>query len=256
MSDVLADIVRHKRAEVADLTPATGAGPSVRDFAATLRGRSRAVIAEIKRRSPAAGPLNENCDVTAVAACYARGGAVALSVLTDQAYFGGHIDDLAAVRQATMLPVLRKDFIIDQRQIAEARARGADACLLIVGTVDDDALAKLKHDIEQLRMTAIVEVHTAEELRRAVRLAPDVMLINQRNLHDLSIDRSTVARLVEACPDEVLLIAASGMRDAADVAGLPARVNGVLIGTSLMRNSDPTALLRSMTTAGCAEGVS
>lgn len=252
--NVLDDILRAKRRELAAIgdpsavAAAESAGqPSrdLRDFAAALRGPRRAIIAELKPRSPSAGPLASEFDPVSRARSYAAGGAVALSVLTDRTYFGGSVDHLVAARQSTSLPVLRKDFLIDPRQVEESHRLGADACLLIVAALAPSQLGELLHAVEAHGMTALVEVHTERELEVAVETGAGVIGVNSRNLATLAIDTELIHRLAPRVPAGTILVAESGIARPEDVHSLPDRVGAVLIGTALMRSPDPAAFIRA-----------
>lgn len=199
-----------------------------------------AVIAEVKRSSPSKGSLATIDDPAALAAQYAAGGASAVSVLTEARRFGGRLEDLAAVRRAVSIPVLRKDFMVTPYQITEARAWGADLVLLIVAALAQDALVSMREQAESLGMTAIVEVHDEEETRRAVDSGAVVIGVNARNLKTLEVDRTVFARLRPLIPAGVVTIAESGVRDLDDVrAYAAAGARGVLVGEALVTGGSP-----------------
>jgi len=199
-----------------------------------------AVIAEVKRSSPSKGSLATIDDPAALAAQYAAGGASAVSVLTEARRFGGRLEDLAAVRRAVSIPVLRKDFMVTPYQITEARAWGADLVLLIVAALAQDALVSMREQAESLGMTAIVEVHDEEETRRAVDSGAVVIGVNARNLKTLEVDRTVFARLRPLIPACVVTIAESGVRDLDDVrAYAAAGARGVLVGEALVTGGSP-----------------
>jgi len=204
------------------------------------------IIAEFKRRSPSAGMIRNDLTATDVATCYERGGACAASVLTDEQYFGGSILDLAAIRAVTALPLLRKDFIVDEIQIYEAAAAGADAALLIVSAVDDIALAKLRTLAEdELGLDAVVEVHTSEELRRAVGAGAKIIGVNNRDLRTFRTSLAASERLIVGAPRDRVMISESGLHDAKSVRHLrELGFRGFLIGEALMRAPDPEKALR------------
>ncbi len=247
MNDVLGEIIAHKHREIADLPECHDCDMprSDRDFAGALRNRSRVIIAEIKRRSPSGWTAPGGFYPAAIARAYEEGGAAALSVLTDEKYFGGAPTHLTEARGASSLPLLRKDFIVDPRQVAQSRSIGADACLLIVGAFGLDELRSLKSLIERFGMDALVEVHDEGELETAMAIGSTLIAINNRNLRDLSVDRGTTRRLCSRIPDDTVVVSASGIKIPEDVHELPERVNGVLIGTALMQCADPTAFLRA-----------
>lgn len=203
------------------------------------------IIAEVKRASPSKGALATIADPGALAAQYAAGGATAVSVLTEARRFGGCLDDLAAVRAAVSVPVLRKDFMVTGYQIIEARAWGADLVLLIVAALSQDELVSLREQAEGLGMTALVEVHDETETQRAVDSGASVIGVNARDLKTLDIDRSTFARLRPLIPDHVVTVAESGVRSLADVrAYAAAGARAVLVGEALVTGGTPAAAVR------------
>jgi indole-3-glycerol phosphate synthase len=207
------------------------------------------IIAEFKRRSPSAGTIRSDLSVTDVAARYERGGACAISVLTDEQYFGGSILDLGAIRENTSLPLLRKDFIIDEIQVYEAAAVGADAVLLIAAALDDPALAKLRATAEdELGLDALVEVHTSEELRRAVGAGSRIIGVNNRDLRTFQTSLETSERLIAEAPRDRIMISESGLQNPKSLRHLrELGFGGFLIGEALMRAPDPEAALRDFT---------
>jgi len=214
-----------------------------RDFVGALvRGRSdrgMAVISEIKRRSPSKGDLDVALDPAVVAEEYEAGGASCLSVLTDEAFFGGSRDDLVAARAACSLPVLRKDFTVGALDVCDARIMGADAVLLIVAALDDGELTELSALTRALGMAALVEVHDEAELDRALAAGADLIGVNQRDLRTFEVDRDRAVRMGERMPAGVVAVAESGIRDAADVARLAgAGYAAVLVGETLVRSAD------------------
>lgn len=218
-------------------------GAGRRDFVAALvAGRSdrgMAVISEIKRRSPSKGDLDPALDPTAVAAAYQAGGASCLSVLTDERFFGGSRADLVAARAACALPVLRKDFTVDPRDLCDARIMGADAVLLIVAALDDAELADLLALARDLGLAPLVEVHDEPELERALGVGADLIGVNQRDLSTFEVDRTRALRMGERMPEGVVAVAESGIRDAADVERLAAAgYTAVLVGETLVRSAD------------------
>jgi indole-3-glycerol phosphate synthase/phosphoribosylanthranilate isomerase len=204
------------------------------------------IIAEFKRRSPSAGTIRTDLSATDVATCYERGGACAISVLTDEQYFGGSILDLGAIRATTALPLLRKDFIIDEIQIYEAAAVGADAVLLIAAALVNDALAKLRATAEdELGLDAVVEVHTSEELHRAVMTGAKLIGVNNRDLQTFRTSLETSERLIAEAPRDRIMISESGLKNPKSLRDLRALgFRGFLIGEALMRAPDPEAALR------------
>lgn len=217
--------------------------PATRPFAAALRADDDlAVIAEVKRRSPSKGPLALHLDPASLAVSYQCGGAACLSVLTDATFFGGSPDDLAEARGACDLPVLRKDFTVDERDVVDARAMGADAVLLIAAALDDELLARCLDRAASLGMAALVEVHDEGELARAGALGATLIGVNQRNLSTFEVDRSLAARLIEAMPPGTVTVAESGVRGAEDAVALAAAgYDAVLVGETLVTSDDPGA---------------
>jgi len=207
------------------------------------------IIAEFKRRSPSKGEIRRNADPADLTKAYQLGGAVAVSVLTEEDYFAGSLDDLRAVRQAVPLPILRKDFIFDEYQVYESAA--ADALLLIVAALDDDTLVRLRTITEdELGMDALVEVHTAEELGRAVQAGARVIGVNNRDLSTFEVSLETSVQLASAAPGDTFLISESGIGSADDIERLRGLgYRGFLIGELLMRADDPRELLSQLTLA-------
>jgi indole-3-glycerol phosphate synthase len=253
--DTLQAIVARKREEVEALLPlaaevraqATDAPPP-RDLAAALRRPDEVrVLAEVKRRSPSAGPIRPDADAATVAGWYEQGGAAAVSVLTDRDFFGGELEDLRRVRAAVGLPALRKDFVIDPVQVWEARAAGADAVLLIVRILDDARLAELHGLAAELGMSVLVEAHDAEEVERALAAGARLLGINNRDLATFRTDLALSLDLAADIPAAVTLVAESGIRSAEDVDRLGAAgVDAVLVGESLMRQPDPARAVAAL----------
>lgn len=215
-----------------------------------LRAASPAlkVIAEFKRASPSGGVIRRDLSPADVARAYERGGACAISVLTEEEYFNGSLDDLNSVRSATHLPLLRKDFIVDPTQIYEAAIAGADAVLLIVAALDDVSLRDLRKTAEdEFGLDALVEAHTSDELRRALNTGAKIIGINNRNLQTFEVSLRTSERLIEEAPSEIVMISESGLREAEQLRRLHALgFRGFLIGESLMRAIDPETALRDL----------
>ena len=215
-----------------------------RGFAAALRARHPAVIAEVKKASPSKGVIRADFDPVAIARQYAAGGAAALSVLTEERYFQGSLAYLEAIRAAVELPLLRKDFIFDPYQVAEARAWGADAILLIVAALDDGALGELHAAALEEGLDVLVEAHDADELARAAALGATLVGINNRDLRTFVTTLETAERLRPGIPAGAVAVAESGIETPADVARLRAAGYEVfLIGESLMRQADPGVAL-------------
>lgn len=215
-------------------------------FRAALRRETVAVVAEVKRRSPSAGVIREDLDPGGRAALYARHGASAISVLTDGPYFGGSIDDLLEVSQRASVPVLRKDFILDEVQILEARAAGAAAVLLIVRALGN-RLTGLLRFAEDCGLDALVEVHTEDELRKALDAGANILGVNSRDLDTFAIDLETALGIVGRIPAECIAVAESGMAAGADVErAAAAGADAVLIGTALSAAASPAKLLEDL----------
>ena len=256
---VLDDILAQKRDEVTvlrqpqtrDLLRRTALdAPAPRDFAGALRradGRI-AVVGELKRRSPSKGPLAPDLDPATTAKAYEAGGAAALSVLTDNPFFGGTVEDLVTARDATALPVLRKDFTIDEIQIFEARAIGADAVLLIVAALPDDShLGDLYEAATALGLSVVVEAHDEHEIERALTAGAAIVGINNRDLATFAEDLGVGERLAALLPASVVGVAESAVRAPTDAMRLGAvGFDAVLVGEALVRADDPTALVRDL----------
>lgn len=209
--------------------------------------RPIAVIAEVKRRSPSRGDLYPDLDPAALAKEYADGGAACLSVLTDQAYFGGSPDDLQAARAAVSLPVLRKDFTVGPYDVCDARIMGADAVLLIVAALDDAELAELHALALEVGLDALVEVHDEAELERALAVGAGLIGVNQRDLVTFKVDQERAGRMAAAMPSTVIRVAESGVRNPADAASLRAAgYDAVLVGESLVKSKDPGAAVAAL----------
>lgn len=218
--------------------------------AAVDGGDQVAVIAEFKRRSPSAGLLAGDRDVSEVAACYQQGGAAALSVLTDRPHFGGCADDLRAAKTATGLPVLRKDFTVCAADVYDARLMGADAVLLVAAVLSDTELTHLADVAQELRMDVLVEAHDEAELERAVAAGTDLVGVNQRDLGTFTVDHTAAARLSQVLPAGVLAVAESGVRGPCDTRRLAdAGYRAVLVGEHLLRAADPASAVAAL--RGC-----
>jgi indole-3-glycerol phosphate synthase len=240
--------LRRARVPLAALEAACRARPPARSLAAALRRPGVVTcIAEHKRRSPSAGWIREGSDVADIARGYAGAGAAALSILTDEPFFGGTLDDLRRARAAVEVPLLRKDFMVDGYQVVEARAAGADAILIIVAALDDGAIAALLAAAHQWGLEALVEVHDQPEMTRALALGASIIGVNNRDLKTFTIDRELAVRLRPMVPADRVVIAESGIRDAADVARLRAAgVDAMLVGETLMRSPSPGGALAAL----------
>lgn len=224
-----------------------GEGGEVRAFPAALTGDHLAVIAEVKRRSPSRGVLAEDLDPAAQAVRYASGGAACISVLTEPDFFSGSNSDLMAVRSACPLPVLRKDFTLDPRQIWEARAIGADAILLIVAALDDSTLRRLHDTSLEAGVAALVEVHTAAEADRALALGATLIGVNNRNLDTFVVDLATSEQLADLLAGVPITVAESGIHHPRDAARMRAAgFDAVLVGEALVTAPDPAALITEL----------
>jgi indole-3-glycerol phosphate synthase len=235
------------RARRAALEAVAGQRPAPPDFAAALRRQTIAVIAEIKRRSPSAGAINEGLDPATLGRRYEGGGAAAISVLTDGPFFGGSLQDLESVVATVALPVLRKDFIVDPVQLIEARASGAAAALLIVRVLDQAELVDLLGMAKSLGLAALVEAHTALEVRRAIDAGAAIIGVNARDLDSFEIATDAAWRLLGEVPAECVAVAESGMSSVADVTtAAAAGADAVLIGSALARAPNPEAQVRAI----------
>ena len=259
-SDILDRIVAVKNEEVAaaraahpatQVEAAARAASPARGFARALQAKiaagNAAVIAEIKKASPSKGVLRESFDPPAIAASYERAGAACLSVLTDRPFFQGAPEFLVEARAACAMPALRKEFIIDEYQVVESRALGADAILLIVAALDDARLAALEACAVDLGMDVLVEVHDLDELERALQVPAPLLGINNRNLRTFDVSLDTTLALRDAVPGDRILVTESGISTRADVAKMrEAGVHAFLVGEALMRQRDPGAALREL----------
>jgi indole-3-glycerol phosphate synthase len=261
MTNMLDDICATKRLEVTsrkaarsmyDLHQLAAAHSAPRGFKAAIDVKASqgfALIAEIKKASPSKGLIRETFDPPSHAYAYQNGGAACLSVLTDAPYFQGHEDYLIAARAACTLPVLRKDFMVDPWQVAEARAIGADAILIIVAALSDSLMAEIEAAAIEQSMDVLIEVHDGEEFDRALRLQSRLIGVNNRNLKDFSVDFARTYELVSRAPPDYTFVAESGLRGHADLLDMAAHgVNCFLVGESLMRQSDVTLATRRLLT--------
>jgi indole-3-glycerol phosphate synthase len=262
--DRLQQILDVKRQEVARLLPrlehlraAALLRNDVRPFAAALdRGPGMlGLIAEVKKASPSAGVIAADFDPVAIARAYEAAGAHCLSVLTDEQFFQGHLSYLTRIRQAVSLPCLRKDFIIHDVQIYEAAVAGADAVLLIVAALSQPELEALYRTAETLQLDVLVEVHTREELDRALDLGVRLLGINNRNLTTFTVDLATTEELSEDVPDDVILVSESGLKTRADTQRVfDAGCHAILVGESLMRSGDIAAQVAELLGIDCSRG--
>lgn len=250
---VLTEILAHKAQEVsararlktlASLQSVCADMSGSRGFIAALREKRAqqgiGIIAEVKKASPSKGLIRADFNPTSIAKSYASGGATCLSVLTDEKYFQGADDYLQQASRAVTLPILRKDFIVNEYQVWESRALGADCILLIVAGLDDHELQGFYQLSQQLDMDALIEVHNADELNRALRLRPTLIGVNNRNLHTFETRLETTEELAPAVPMDTLLVCESGIHSSADIARIQrSNVHSFLIGESFMRAADP-----------------
>lgn len=242
---------RQRRVPLSAVKERAAAAPAPRDAYRALRASGVGVIAEVKRASPSRGKLAEIADPAALAAEYAAGGARCVSVLTEPRFFNGSLDDLAVVRAAVDVPLLRKDFIVSSYQVWEARAHGADVVLLIVAALEQEALVSLVERVHSLGMMALVEVHDQEEVPRAVDAGARVIGVNTRDLRTLEVDRGQFAKVAPMIPPGIVKIAESGVRGPHDVLEFArAGADAVLVGESLVTGKDPRSAVADLVAAG------
>jgi len=242
---------REQRVPLERVKQLAAAAAPPQDAYAALRAPGVGVIAEVKRASPSRGQLAEIPDPAELASEYAAGGARCVSVLTEGRWFGGSLEDFAAVRAAVVVPLLRKDFVVSSYQVHEARAYGADLVLLIVAALDQNTLSGLLDRIESLGMTALVEVHDEEEADRALAAGARVIGVNARNLRTLEVDRSVFERIAPGLPNNVVKIAESGVRGPHDlIRYASAGADAVLVGEGLVTQKSPRDAVAELVTAG------
>ncbi|MBZ5673187.1 MAG: indole-3-glycerol phosphate synthase TrpC [Acidobacteriia bacterium] len=252
--DILARIVEHKRSALVhdrarrgELERRAAARTDYRDFRAALTADSPAIIGEIKKASPSKGVLADQFNPVSIARMYSSGGAAALSVLTDRQFFQGGLGDLEAARAAVTLPVLRKDFTLDEFHVIEAAAHGADAILLIAALLEEKEMRRLRELAAEFRMASLVEVHAAAELEPALGSGAEIVGVNNRNLHTFEVTLETSLQLAERIPANVVKVSESGIHARADVARLTAAgFQAFLVGEHLMKSADPAASLREL----------
>ena len=254
---ILDDIVSYKKKSLENakksmplrlLEKSAGMANVPRGFGRALREHKHiALIAEVKRASPSAGVIRNNVVPEDIAYTYEASGAAAISVLTDERFFKGSMSDLVAVKEAVSVPVFRKDFILDPWQVYEARAHGADGILLIASILEDEKLKSLLTLCHKLSIDALVEVHTENELSRALDLGAEIIGINNRDLKTFHVDLATTIRLVSRIPRGIISVSESGIRDREDVTMLhDAGVNAILVGTALMQSHDIAVKIRAL----------
>lgn len=256
MSSFLEEVVERTRADVAarrELVPLEALQerleppPRGRPFSEALVQEGISLIAEMKRASPSKGPIRPDATVTDIVRAYEAAGASACSVLTEPHWFGGSLDDLVEARAACDVPLLRKDFIVDPYQLAEARLAGADAILLIVAALDPDELTSLQDQAGEIGLDCLVEVHDEEELETALECGAEIIGVNNRNLQTLDVDPDTALRLLVDAPAGSIVVAESGITSNADVQRLEeAGVDAILVGEALMREDDPAAAVHAL----------
>jgi indole-3-glycerol phosphate synthase len=257
--DILARIVAKKREDLASAAPlpldrweadAARLLPRRRNFRQALASRAPAIIAEIKKASPSKGVLSTNFDPARIAADYTRGGAAALSVLTDAPFFQGSLADLVSARAAVPLPALRKDFTIDRAQILEAAAHGADAILLIAAILTEREICDFREEAARLHLAALIEVHNRAELDIAIAAGAELIGVNNRDLSTFHVTLQTSLDLAPHMPKGAVLVSESGIHSAADIALLrDAGYRAFLVGEHLMKSGDPAAALAQLVDA-------
>ena len=261
LDDILAGVrtdlaERQQRRSIEDLKELAAHRPSPREALAVLRSPGVHVIAEVKRRSPSRGTLAEIPDPVPLARAYQAGGASVISVLTEEHFFGGSLADLAAVRAAVEVPLLRKDFILTSYQLWEARVYGADLVLLLAVALEQDALVCLVERAQSLGLTPLVECHTEDEVDRAIVAGAEVIGVNARDLGTLDVDRETFARLAPRIPDHIVKVAESGVRGPRDVFAYARQGAGaVLVGEALVTGDDPRGAVADLVAAGAHPAV-
>ena len=247
-------LAHHRRAAEGDDRPlapmveAAGRLAAARGFRRSLADHDGlGVVAEVKRRSPSKGDLAPDLDPAELAGRYERGGASCVSVLTDEAHFGGSVDDLRRARAAISLPVLRKDFTVGERDVVDARTMGADCVLLIVAALDDVELGACHRMADEVGLDALVEIHDERELERALAVGATLIGVNQRDLVTFEVDHERAVRVASQMPDDVVRVAESGVRDGDDARALAAAgYHAVLVGETLVRSGDPEATLADL----------
>jgi indole-3-glycerol phosphate synthase len=239
---------RQREHPLSELAAQVETGREGRPFSEALSRPGTSLVAEHKRRSPSAGTIREGASCAEIVGAYERGGAAAISILTEEAHFGGSLADLREARAATELPILRKDFTIDPYQLYEAKAAGADAVLLVVGAMTQRELASLYLEAHSLDLDAVVEIHNEEELDRALEVDADVLGINNRDLEDFSVDIQRTFDLLADIPAGKVVVSESGIQNRHQIDELEqVGVDAVLIGEALMRAPDPEAAVRELT---------
>ena len=243
-----------RRVSLAQIQEAIDRAPAVRDPLATMLSQEMSLIAEVKRSSPSKGVLAQIADPAALAEQYAEAGASMISVLTERRRFGGSLDDLDAVRARVDIPVLRKDFMVDEYQFFEARAHGADVVLLIVAALGANQLKDYFQLASELGMRSLIEVHTHNELERALEISPEIVGINSRNLKTLEVDTGAFAELIPRLPADVVRVAESGITNRRDVDyAQNSGATAILVGEALVRAGEPVTAVRELLGLGRLE---
>ena len=243
-----------RRVSLAQIQEAIDRAPAVRDPLATMLSQEMSLIAEVKRSSPSKGVLAQIADPAALAEQYAEAGASMISVLTERRRFGGSLDDLDAVRARVDIPVLRKDFMVDEYQFFEARAHGADVVLLIVAALGANQLKDYFQLASELGMRSLIEVHTHNELERALEISPEIVGVNSRNLKTLEVDTGAFAELIPRLPADVVRVAESGITNRRDVDyAQNSGATAILVGEALVRAGEPVTAVRELLGLGRLE---
>ena len=250
LNEIIAGVredLAERRVSLAQIHDMVASASPVRDALLVLSSEGISIIAEVKRSSPSKGALAEISDPAALAKIYQDAGASVVSVLTEKRRFGGSLDDLVAVRNAITIPVLRKDFMVDEYQFYEARAHGADMVLLIVAALSVSQLRDFAALTRVLGMQSLVEVHTEDELVRALEISPQIVGVNSRNLKTLEVDQEVFASLIPQIPNHIICVAESGITTRSDVEfAQKSGANVILVGEALVRGSDPAATMRAL----------
>ena len=250
LNEIIAGVredLAERRVSLVQIHDMVASASPVRDALLVLSSEGISIIAEVKRSSPSKGVLAEISDPAALAKIYQDAGASVVSVLTEKRRFGGSLDDLVAVRNAITIPVLRKDFMVDEYQFYEARAHGADMVLLIVAALSVSQLRDFAALTRELGMQSLVEVHTEDELVRALEISPQIVGVNSRNLKTLEVDQEVFASLIPQIPNHIICVAESGITTRSDVEfAQKSGANVILVGEALVRGSDPAATMRAL----------
>lgn len=242
---VLDKIIEQKKIEI-KLLPSFDVNEleqSQKDFVQALKEKKKAIVAELKAQSPSEGVICKDYDPVSIAQEYEDGGVAAISILTDEKFFGGSFLDLEQVSHSSSVPLLCKDFIIDKKQVYQARQHGADACLLIVRVLTDERLHELNAAIENLNMVALVEIFDEADLKRALKISPKMIGINNRCLNTLAMDLANAERLKPLIPESILVLSLSGAKTPEDASNMAQKFDAILMGTALMKADDRLGFL-------------